>query len=207
MVDQPDPEYLLVETNHEVKRLQDQHAWHRACRWPGSLLRDLAKNVPSSAQLVGLDLMRSFLPPSEGNIQHLAGDICDPPATNLVGVIDLTHVRYTLPGCGRIGIDKSVSNLMDLFTGRSKEPSATNDFLTIAGAFFEKGVMGADLASKLDEAFTKAGLENVCLQRVEFPAGRRLGNEKAAKLSIDSLKVTVPTLAGAAKGKLSVMRR
>lgn len=78
----------------------------------GTLLRDLQKQVSPSAQLVGFDVMGPFLPPSpQGNIRYVQADICEPPTGDLAGSFDLTHVRYVLPGCARVGLDTAVANL------------------------------------------------------------------------------------------------
>lgn len=79
----------------------------------GTLLRDLRQKLAPSAQLVGLDYMASFLPDPlvDGNIRYVTGDACERPAADLFGAFDLTHVRFVLPGCGKAGADRVVSNL------------------------------------------------------------------------------------------------
>lgn len=79
---------------------------------PGSLLRDLQKQVSPSAELVGVDLTPSFLPQSpQGNIRYAVGDICEPPVAGHANAFDLTHVRYVLPGSAKVGVETAVSNL------------------------------------------------------------------------------------------------
>jgi SAM-dependent methyltransferase len=131
-----DPEYLLGETKREVERLQKQHAWHKLCLgdkfvWApvdlqkpglkvldvgcadGTLLRDLRQQVSASAQLVGVDVMSGFLPPTaDGNISYAVGDVCEPPVPERSAVFDLALVRYTLAGAAAYGIDKAVANLV-----------------------------------------------------------------------------------------------
>lgn len=89
---------------------------------------------------------------------------------------------------------------MDLSAGRTEHPSAFNEVLQLFEAIFEAGGMGGRFSSKLDESFTKAGLKNVTLQRLEIPAGKRITNETLRQLSIEPFKLTIPTVIGAAKG-------
>ncbi|KZL87477.1 methyltransferase domain-containing protein [Colletotrichum incanum] len=135
MDNQTNPDYLLVETGREVERLRNQHVWFQICLdgkiifapvdlstpelkvldvgcADGILLCDLRKDLSPSAQLVGLDVMSTFLPPfPEGNIRYVTGDICEPLEKDLSGAFDLTHIRFVLPGCGRAGVDQAISNL------------------------------------------------------------------------------------------------
>jgi hypothetical protein len=56
--------------------------------------------------------MAPFLPTSpQGNIRYVQADICEPPKGDLAGSFDLTHVRYVLAGCARVGLDTAVANL------------------------------------------------------------------------------------------------
>ncbi|KAJ4244315.1 hypothetical protein NW757_010674 [Fusarium falciforme] len=135
MSTETEPQYLLKESNREVERLQKQHAWFQRCLnnqivfapvdlnkeelkvldvgcADGILLRDLQKQVTPSAQLVGVDIMNSFMPSSpQGNINYQVYDVCEPPSGKLEGAFDFTHVRYVLPGCAKVGYQQAVSNL------------------------------------------------------------------------------------------------
>jgi hypothetical protein len=89
--------------------------------YAGTLLRDLREQVPPSAQLVGVDVMRQFLPPSpEGNIRYQYYDVCEPPTGNLREAFGLTHVRYVLVGAAKVGVDTAVSNLVGNATTRTR---------------------------------------------------------------------------------------
>lgn len=78
----------------------------------GTVLRDLQKQTSPSAELVGADIMKSFMPESsQGNIRFIESDMCEPPAEELVNSFDLTHVRVSMAGAARVGLDPSVANL------------------------------------------------------------------------------------------------
>lgn len=78
----------------------------------GTLLRDLQKQVPPSAHMVGADVSTIFLPTSaQGNIHYVTHDVCDPPAGDLKGQFDLTHVRNVLHSAHRSGIEQAIANL------------------------------------------------------------------------------------------------
>lgn len=63
--------------------------------------------------MVGADLSTVFLPvAAEGNIRYLTQDICEPPADELRGKFDFTHVRNVLHSSGRSGVEKAVENLV-----------------------------------------------------------------------------------------------
>lgn len=73
--------------------------------------------------------------------------------------------------------------------------------MRILAGILDKVGLGSDFASKIAPAFEKAGLKNVTVQRVELPAGKRLGDEQAARLSVDPFKITIPSITQAAKGE------
>lgn len=68
---------------------------------------------------------------------------------------------------------------------------------------FDELGLGAAYATKLDEAFKKAGLTNVTSKVVKLPAGKKLGDEKDAMNSLIPFKITIPTLRQAAQGILT----
>ncbi|KAF6804200.1 methyltransferase [Colletotrichum plurivorum] len=194
---QQDPDYLLRETNREVERLRKQHRWLRACLddeivfapvdlgdaslkvldvgcADGIHLRDLRDDLAPSAQLVGLDCMASFLPASpDGHIRYATGDACERPAGDLVGAFGLTHVRFVLPGCGRVGADRVVANLaetlapggwlqiqeMDLSAGRTAGPSALNNVLDLFEGVFEGVFEGSGMGGRFSVRLGECGAE------------------------------------------------
>lgn len=89
---------------------------------------------------------------------------------------------------------------MDLSAGRTEHFSTFNEVLQLFKAVFEAGGMGRRFSSKLDESFTKTGLKNVTLKRLEIPAGKRIADKTLRKLSIEPFELTIPTVIGAAKG-------
>ncbi|RSM03848.1 hypothetical protein CDV31_010314 [Fusarium ambrosium] len=180
----------------------------------GILLRDLQKQVTPSARLVGVDIMNSFMPPSpQVNISYQVYDVCEPPSGELNESFDLTHVRYVLPGCAKVGYQKAVDNLaatltpggwlqvqeMDLDYNRSEVGQATNDANQVFSGLFDQIGLGARFPSKLDKAFEAAGLVNVSIQNVDFPMGKRLGDDKAAHDSWEPFALTIPSVVETAK--------
>ncbi|OLN96126.1 hypothetical protein CCHL11_03235 [Colletotrichum chlorophyti] len=207
----------------ELDRLRIQHCWIQTClneriafapvdlKKPGikvldvgcadgTLLRDLRKQVPSSAELVGADLSVEFLPKTaEGNICYLKQDVCDPPAAELRSAFDFTHVRNVLHSAQRSGIEKAVANLADTLApggwlqvmelnatpDGTKQPQALQDFVRLLGAMIESAGMDSAYAERIPAAFKKAGLQNVTIERVECGIGRVHADEAIAKSSIE----------------------
>ncbi|TDZ14794.1 hypothetical protein Cob_v012405 [Colletotrichum orbiculare MAFF 240422] len=66
-------------------------------------------------------------------------------------------------------------------------------------SMFEGSMMGGYFSPKLDESFTKAGLKNVTVHRLEVPVGKRIADESLRQLSIEPFKLTIPAVTGAAK--------
>lgn len=91
----------------------------------GALLRHLQGQLSSTAELVGIDIVSSFLPESpQGNISYALGDVGEPPAPERTGVFDLTHVRFLLAWALTAGADKVIMNLAGMvhFSPRPPEP-------------------------------------------------------------------------------------
>jgi hypothetical protein len=81
-------------------------------RSSGTLLRHLQGQVSPTAELVGVDIMSSFIPKSpEENMRFAVGDVGEPPVPERAATFDLTHVRYVLAGAAQAGIDRAVQNL------------------------------------------------------------------------------------------------
>ncbi|KAM5349386.1 hypothetical protein ACJ41O_005891 [Fusarium nematophilum] len=237
MTDETRPQYLLNEANHEVERLQKQHRWIQRCLddkivfapiqldkpglrvldvgcADGSLLHDLQKQVAPSAQLVGADLMKDFMPSSsQGNISYQCYDVCDPPPDGLNGSFDFTHVRYVLPASAKVGYKAAVSNLittlapggwlqvqeMDLDSNRPGVGPAYKDVNSVIAGIFDGVGIGAMFPYKLEDAFKEAGLQNVTVQTVEMPMGKLLGDDEAAKESWEPFLITIPSIVATAK--------
>jgi hypothetical protein len=81
----------------------------------GILLRDIQKQVPSSAQFVGVDIEDSFFPASDDGIRYEVYDLCESPNEGLTEAFDLTHMRYVMAAAGRIGYQKAVENLVGMY--------------------------------------------------------------------------------------------
>ncbi|KAM0439229.1 hypothetical protein ACHAQK_006335 [Fusarium lateritium] len=131
------PQYPFT-ISSEVERLQKQHAWvnhvlkNKIVFAPvpldkeglkvldvgcadGILLRDIQKQVPSSAQLVGVDIEDSFFPASDDGIRYEVYNLCESPTEGLTGLFDLTHMRYVMAAAGKVGYQKAVENLVGMY--------------------------------------------------------------------------------------------
>ncbi|KAK1723055.1 hypothetical protein CaCOL14_002000 [Colletotrichum acutatum] len=176
----------------------------------GTLLRDLQKQVPPSAHMVGADVSTIFLPTSaQGNIHYVTHDVCDPPAGDLKGQFDLTHVRNVLHSAHRSGVEQAIANLadtlapggwlqimeLDISPGQPNQPQSLRDLIHIIGTMFEKQGMDRKYASKIPEAMKRAGLQSVKVERVECGIGKVHGDEAAVKSSIEPFMHTIPLVA------------
>ncbi|KAM0545320.1 hypothetical protein ACHAPJ_011392 [Fusarium lateritium] len=231
-----DPEYILGDATNEVERLQKQHRWIQHCLRgrivfapvnldkeglgvldvgcaDGTLLRDLQKDVSPSAQLVGADVMKSFFPPSEGNIRFRVYDVCDPPGDELREAFDLTHIRYVLSGSSKVGFGQAVKNLaatvtpggwlqvqeMDLDPNRPVAGPAWRDVNSCIAGIIDGVGVGANYSTLLDKAFEDAGLENISVQKVDLPMGKLLDDEDAARQSWEHWVLVLPSVIQTAK--------
>ncbi|KAL2207617.1 S-adenosyl-L-methionine-dependent methyltransferase [Sarocladium strictum] len=181
----------------------------------GTLLRDLQQSVSHDAELIGLDVSESFLPKSaQGNIRYVVGDLNEPFSEELNDYFDLTHLRYTLVGASKLSVEKAVANLTSTLKPggwlQVQEPdlslktwehqsSALADFVTILGAVLDKVGIGHGFSVSLDDAFRKAGLENVSVKEVKYPIGAKTANPEAARSSIETFLTTVETAVGSVK--------
>ncbi|QGI70868.1 hypothetical protein CEK27_003197 [Fusarium fujikuroi] len=225
------------EINREVERLQKQHAWVQRCLnskivfapipldkeglkildvgcADGVLLRDLKKQVSPSAQLVGADIVEAFLPDPERGINFEVYDLCEFPGDRLVGVFDLTHMRYSILGAAKVGYQKAIDHLASTvapggwlqvheldfdLTDRPNVGPAWRDVSNLIAAMFDGMGMGSDCIRKLPGAFEAAGLENVTVHSVDLPMGKLLGDDEAAELSWQPFVITIPSLIEGAK--------
>jgi hypothetical protein len=71
----------------------------------------LRKQVSPSAQLVGIDVVEAFLPPSEEGLRYEIYDLCERPWEKHIGAFDLTHLRFVIPGAAKVGYQKAVEHL------------------------------------------------------------------------------------------------
>ncbi|KAH6963049.1 hypothetical protein DER45DRAFT_625150 [Fusarium avenaceum] len=214
----------------EVDRLQKQHTWvnhvlkNKIIFAPvplnkeglkildvgcadGLLLRDIQKQVSSSAQLVGVDIEDSFFPASDDGIRYEVYDLCESPNEGLTEAFDLTHVRYVMAAAGRIGYQKAVENLVATLApggwlqvheldfsldGRSDAGPAWKDVNTVLEGMFNAIGMGSDFVSKLPEAFEATGLVNVSSETIHLPTGKLLNDDELAEKSRQAFVLTIP---------------
>ena len=187
----------------------------------GILLRDLQKQVSPSAELVGVDVMPSFLPKdnSSGNIRYALQDVCEPFAPNLTGAFDLTHVRYVLVGAGRVGIDAAVRNLagslapggwlqiqeLDLASDAATTP-AMQDFKVVFQSLLGKVGIEPSFAGSLSDVLKDAGLQNIQSKRIQYPLGKNMGNALDSRDSIEPFKLTIPTIVATVASGFPLLR-
>ncbi|KAM0475443.1 hypothetical protein ACHAP7_007342 [Fusarium lateritium] len=175
----------------------------------GILLRDIQKQVPSSAQLVGVDIEDSFFPASDDGIRYEVYNLCESPTEGLTGLFDLTHMRYVMAAAGKVGYQKAVENLVGgwlqiheldfSLNGRSDAGPAWKDVNKVFGGMFDAMGMGSDFVSKLPEAFETAGLVNVSSETVHLPTGKLLNDDELAEESRQAFVMTIPNIIQGAK--------
>ncbi|RFN53281.1 methyltransferase protein [Fusarium flagelliforme] len=226
------------EIRSEVERLQKQYAWIQKCInnklvfapvqldkdglrvldvgcADGTLLRNLRKQVTPSAQLVGVDVIEAFLPPSEEGLRYELYDLCEEARGEMTGAFDLTHVRFVLPGAAKVGYQKAVDHLsatlapggwlqvhemdFDLQDKPNAGPALKDVCKLFSGVFKAMG-MTQNLVAELPGAFKTAGLEHVSAEIVELPMGKLLGDGEATEMSLQPFLLTIPSLMEGAKG-------
>ncbi|KAM0221178.1 hypothetical protein ACHAQD_005531 [Fusarium lateritium] len=180
----------------------------------GILLRDIQKQVPSSAQLVGVDIEDSFFPASDDGIRYEVYNLCESLTEGLTGLFDLTHMRYVMAAAGKVGYQKAVENLVATLApggwlqiheldfsldGRSDAGPAWKDVNKVFGGMFDAMGMGSDFVSKLPEAFETAGLVNVSSETVHLPTGKLLNDDELAEESRQAFVMTIPNIIQGAK--------
>lgn len=72
----------------------------------------------------------------------------------------------------------------------------------VTRSLFSRAGVDPGFAGCLGDVFTEAGLRNVGVKKVRYPVGKKLGNETDSRNLIEAFKLTVPTIVGAALGKL-----
>jgi hypothetical protein len=84
----------------------------------------------------------------------------------------------------------------------STTQGAFADLLRILAAIWNKTGIGADCVSELQEAFVRAGLENVSIQHLRLPIGKKFSTEdEPNNVSLQPFKLTIPNVCRGAKGK------
>ncbi|OHW89443.1 methyltransferase domain-containing protein [Colletotrichum incanum] len=207
--DQSDNSYLAMvgDIQAELTRLQVQHRWIQMC------LKNKIVFAPIDLTKDRLKILDMGCADAQGNIRYVTQNVCDPPAAELKGQFDMTHVRNVLHSTQKCGIEQAVANLsdtlapggwlqvmeMDMTSGQLKQPQALQDLIQVIGYMFEKQGMDRHYARKIPDSMKKAGLENVTVKTVECGIGKVLGDEAAVKSSIEPFMHTIPLVARNAK--------
>jgi len=89
---------------------------------------------------------------------------------------------------------------LDVTLDETAQDSAFTDLLRILGAIWDKVGPGAGIVNTLEDAFVRAGLENVKSQRLQLPLGKKFGNEQDSKASLEPFKLSIPNISNGAKG-------
>jgi len=121
-------------------------------------------------------------------------------------------LRYVLVGCGKVSIDTLLSNLAATLapggwlqvqeldaTLEKATKGAFSDLLRILAAIWNKTGIGADCVNQLHDAFIRAGLGNVSVQQLLLPIGKKIGNERDSKNSLDLFKLSIPNICQGAR--------
>lgn len=90
---------------------------------------------------------------------------------------------------------------LDVSTDQPDQPQALKDVIHIIGTMMEKVGMDRGYQKKLPEAFKKAGLQNVKLERINCGVGRVHANDEDMKMSIEPFKRTIALVSRQAKGQ------
>jgi hypothetical protein len=77
--------------------------------------------------------------------------------------------------------------------------------VTILGAVLDKVGIGRGFSVNLDDAFRKAGLENVSIKKVKYPIGAKTANPEASRSSIETFLTTVETAVDSVKGQSGIL--
>lgn len=153
--------------------------------------------------------MPSFIPKEDPsrNIRYVIQDICEPFVSDLQETFDLTLLRFVLASSARVGIEVAVKHLvsslkpggwlqiMEMDTEDMSDCGpAGKDLFFILRSLLTKIGMGPNWAPNLEAVFKDAGLENVSIQRIRLPAGKKTGNETDSRNSMEPFKITIPSL-------------
>ncbi|KAH8884134.1 S-adenosyl-L-methionine-dependent methyltransferase [Thozetella sp. PMI_491] len=234
---QQDHEYMLAGIATELERLGKQHRWMlKTCNGKlifapvdlkkdglkvldigcadGMLLRDIQQAAAPSAQLVGMDLMPSFIEAARAasveypNIRYAVQDVCEPLPSEFQSAFHLTHVRAVLAGAAKAPLKAVVENLvaslapggwlqiqeMDIKLSSQADSSSIRDFITILHALFTMAGQDPYFANQLEGLFRDAGLDNVSVQTFKANVGKAMGNEADIDESIEPFKLTIPAI-------------
>lgn len=89
---------------------------------------------------------------------------------------------------------------MDLRLDRPDITPAMRDFNHTLDAMLQKLGCGGNYASTLHGAFQATGFKNITVKEFLLPIGKLLGDDAAARQSLESFVVTIPSIVEAVRG-------
>jgi hypothetical protein len=91
---------------------------------------------------------------------------------------------------------------LDVTAKGEEQGQAVADFNQILGSIWDMSGLGAKVVHDLKDAFTRAGLQNVCVHRLALPVGRKLENEGHCAASLEPHGLLIPNIVQGAKGNV-----
>jgi len=178
----------------------------------GLVLSELHAQVGAESNLVGLDTNPAALAQGEATygkkgIKLLQHDMNDPLPENLQNSFDLVHVRYSLYGAGRSGVEQVIKNLasalkpggwlqvqeIDVQAGHSDHGEALTEYIGLFTTLIEKMGNDAKFVLKLKPAFEGAGLIDVKVSQYDAKFGK---DAIDADESIEIFTHSIPLMVG-----------
>lgn len=95
---------------------------------------------------------------------------------------------------------------LDVTVRGDAEGQAVTDFNQILGSIWELTGLGANIVYDLKDAFFRAGMKNVHVQRLELPLGRKLKNGRDCESSLEPHRLLIPNIIQGAKGNHPVLQ-
>ena len=182
----------------------------------GLLLEELHAKLAAGSQLVGLDINPAALALGEAaankGIKLIQHDINDPLPEDLKNKFDIVHVRFTMYGSGRTGLEAVVKNLASalksggwlqvqehsMTAGHGNSGPAINEYISYFDGLVQKMGMNPSFCESLKPSFEAAGLSDVSLAISDTRFGKGAIDEAE---SLEVFTQWVPVLGQYGKSK------